>query len=89
MQKENPLDRLGRVIRKPFIWALWVSGPIAVYTYGKAMVAYLWTLPVWIAVIVGLSQIAALAAVGFLFDIQQERRSSSERGPAVQPRQTR
>ncbi len=89
MQKEHPLDRLGRKLRTPIIWSLWISGPIAVFSYGKAMTAFIWSLPGWLAVIVGLRQIAALVAVGSLFDRQQERRQSSEPAPNAQPQPKR
>ena len=79
MQKENRLDRIGRAIRVPVIWGLIVSGPIALYTYGHAIMAYVRDLPAWLAVIVVVAQIAMWVAVGFLFDIQQERRQSSQR----------
>lgn len=85
MQKEHPLDRLGRKIRTPLIWSLWISGPIAVFTYGKAMVAFIVTLPPWLAVLVFFTHIIAMVSVGSLFDRQQERRQSSEFGQSARP----
>lgn len=87
MQKEHPLDRLGRKMQTPLIWSLWVSGPIAVFTYAKAIVAYAWTLPGWLAAIVVLSHIAMFVGVGSLIDRQQLRRQSSgsaQSGPLPQ-----
>ena len=89
MEKEHPLDRLGRKIRTPLIWSLWVSGPIAVFTYGKAMVAFIWTLPPWMAVVVFFSHIIAMVGVGSLIDRQQERRQLSESAQSAPPRQTK
>lgn len=69
------------------IWSLWLSGPIAVLTYGKAMVAFIWTLPPWLAVVVFFSHIIAMIGVGSLIDRQQERRQSSgseQSGPLPQ-----
>ena len=87
MQKEHPLDRLGRKLQTPLIWSLWVSGPIAVFTYGKAMVAFIWSLPPWLAVVVFFSHIIAMVGVGSLIDRQQSRRSSSVSAQSAQPRQ--
>lgn len=89
MQKEHPLDRLGRKLRTPIIWSLWVSGPIAVFTYGKAMVDFIFALPVGLAVIVFVAQIMALIGIGSLFDRQSERRLSSGSAQSAPPRQTK
>lgn len=85
MQKEHPLDRLGRKIRTPLIWSLWISGPIAVFTYAKAIIAFASGLPGWLAVIVVLSHIAMFVGIGSLIDRQQERRQSSEFGQSARP----
>ena len=85
MQNENRLDRIGRAIRVPVIWGLLASGPIAVISYGFAIAAFVGTLPGWLGAVVVIAQIAALAAVGFLFDIQQERRQSSAHAQRGQP----
>jgi len=89
MQKEHPLDRLGRKLQTPLIWSLWVSGPIAVFTYGKAIIAYAWTLPGWLTFIVVLSHIVMFVGVASLIDRQQARRQSSESGQSAPPQPMR
>ena len=89
MQKEHPFDRLARRLQTPLIWFLWVSAPIALFTYGKAMVAFIWSLPPALGVITFIAQIVALLGIASLFDRQQARRQSSEHGQSAQPQQTR
>ena len=89
MQKEHPLDRLGRKLQTPLIWSLWISGPIAVFSYAKAMVAFIWTLPPWLGVIVFFANLIALVGVASLIDRQQSRRQSSEFAQSAPPQPMR
>ena len=81
----HPIDRLVYRARPVILLLFWISGPIALYSYGKLTVLAVEQWPWWASLGMIISHLFALVAIGCLFDRQEERRRSPEAAPSEQP----
>lgn len=78
----HPIDRLVYRARPVILLLFWVSGPVALYTYGRLAVLAVEQWPWWASLGMVISHLFALVAIGCLFDRQEERRMSQEDDPS-------
>ena len=77
MDYTHPLDRLVYRLRKPIIAAIYLAGPITLFSYGWGIKQIFDVAPGWVTALVVVANIIVWAGIGCLFDQQQERRQSS------------
>lgn len=80
---EHPIDRFMRAIRPLLIGLLFLALPVMLLSYGWMLKQLLYAAPFWVSAAVVLAHMVTWLGIASLFDKQQERRQSSERGQSA------
>lgn len=76
MKSTHPIDRLVYRLRKPIIAAIYIAGPVMMFSYGWGVKELYFSAPGWLTAVVVIAHIIVWVGIGSLFDRQQERRQS-------------
>lgn len=74
MQYEHFLDRLVYRARPAILFLFVIAGPVMLFSYGKLIIMAAQQWPWWATLITVIAHVLSFAAIGCLFDIQEERR---------------